>query len=132
MSKAEIDVITEEFFGLFDNRGGRAVDVGRIRGLFLPGGVIVRTGPEFAAYSVEEFAAPRQRLLTGGRLVEFTEWETSERTEIAGDIATRRLEYRKSGTLDGVPFEGGGTKHIQFVRTPQGWRIAAVTWYDRP
>ncbi|MGW7069308.1 DUF4440 domain-containing protein [Streptomyces sp. NPDC054855] len=131
MSKNEIDAITAEFFGAFDNRGGRAADVARIRRLMLPGGVIVSTGPKFTVYTVDEFVEPRERLLSEGRLTEFSEWETSERTEIEGDIASRFGEYRKSGTLDGAPFEGGGTKTIQFVRTPEGWRIAAFSWYDK-
>ncbi|MEU2181452.1 DUF4440 domain-containing protein [Streptomyces thermolilacinus] len=132
MSKTEIDRVTAEFFGAFDNRGGKVPDVGRIRRLVIPGGVIVATGPQFTVYTVDEFIEPRQRWLTDGRLVEFSEWETSERTEIAGDVASRFGEYRKSGVLDGEPFEGGGTKAIQFVRTPDGWRIAAFSWYDRP
>ncbi|WP_060178334.1 DUF4440 domain-containing protein [Streptomyces sp. IMTB 1903] len=132
MSKAEIDMVTAEFFGSFDNRGGKPADVARIRRLALPGAVIVMTGPRFTAYTVDEFIAPREELLGGGRLVEFAEWETSERTEIAGDIASRFGAYRKAGILDGEPFEGGGTKTIQFVRTPQGWRIAAFSWYDEP
>ncbi|MFE2125379.1 DUF4440 domain-containing protein [Streptomyces amritsarensis] len=132
MSKAEIDMVTAEFFGSFDNRGGKPADVARIRRLALPGAVIVMTGPRFTAYTVDEFIAPREELLAGGRLVEFAEWETSERTEIAGDIASRFGAYRKAGILDGEPFEGGGTKTIQFVRTPQGWRIAAFSWYDEP
>ncbi|MFD7666288.1 DUF4440 domain-containing protein [Streptomyces sp. NPDC059788] len=130
MSKAEIDALTSEFFGAFDNRDGRPADVARIRRLVLPGGVIVNTGPQFTVYTVEEFVEPRQRLLADGRLVGFAEWETSERTEIAGDIASRFGEYRKSGVLDGAPFEGGGSKTFQFVRTTEGWRIAAFAWYD--
>ncbi|MFE2151192.1 DUF4440 domain-containing protein [Streptomyces lavendulae] len=132
MSKTEIDALTAEFFDAFDNRDGGGADVARLRRLVLPGGVIVKTGPEFTAYTLEEFIEPRERLLEDGRLVGFREWEVSERTEIEGDIASRFGEYRKSGTLDGEPFEGGGTKTIQFVRTPQGWRIAAFSWYDRP
>lgn len=132
VSRNEIDLLTAEFFGAFDNRGGRRADVERIRRLVLPGGVIVKTGPEFTVYTVEEFIAPRRSLLADGRLVEFSEWETSERTEITGDIASRFGEYRKSGILDGEPFEGGGTKTIQFVRTPEGWRISALSWHDRP
>ncbi|MER6244303.1 DUF4440 domain-containing protein [Streptomyces griseorubiginosus] len=130
MSKSEIDAVTAEFFGAFDNRGGRAADVGRVRRLVLPEGVIVKTGPEYTVYTVEGFIEPRLRLLTEGRLVEFSEWETSDRTDIVGDIASRVGTYRKSGILDGEPFDGGGTKTIQFVRTPQGWRIAALAWYD--
>lgn len=132
MSKTEIDQVATEFFGAFDNRGAKTADVARVRRLVLPAGVIVKTGPEFTVYTVDEFIEPRQRLLAGGRLVEFSEWETSERTEIAGDVASRFAEYRKSGILDGEPFEGGGTKTIQFVRTSQGWRIAALAWYDQP
>ncbi|MFE3115500.1 nuclear transport factor 2 family protein [Streptomyces niveus] len=132
MSQSEIDAVTAEFFGAFDNRGGKAADVARIRRLVLPEGVIVKTGPEFTVYTVDEFIEPRERLLTDGRLVEFSEWETSAGTEIAGDIASRFGAYRKSGILDGEPFEGGGTKTIQFVRTPEGWRIAAFAWYDQP
>ncbi|WP_055528926.1 nuclear transport factor 2 family protein [Streptomyces graminilatus] len=132
MPKTKIDMLTAEFFETFDNRGGRAADVDRIRRLVLPGGVIVKTGPEFTVYTVDEFIEPRLRLLADGRLVEFSEWETSGRTEIVGDIASRFCEYRKSGILDGQPFEGAGTKTIQFVRTPEGWRIASVAWYDQP
>ncbi|WP_181768370.1 nuclear transport factor 2 family protein [Streptomyces albidus (ex Kaewkla and Franco 2022)] len=131
MSKAEIDAVTTEFFGAFDNRGGKAADVARIRRLMLPAGLIVKTGPEFTVYSVDEFIEPRQQLLADGRLVEFSEWETSERTEIAGGVASRFGEYRKSGVLDGEPFEGGGVKTLQFVATPEGWRIAALAWCDQ-
>ncbi|SOD91124.1 nuclear transport factor 2 family protein [Streptomyces sp. Ag109_G2-15] len=132
MSKIEIDAVTAEFFGAFDNRGGRPADVARIRRLVLPSGVIVMTGPDFTVYTVDEFIEPRRQLLSDGRLTEFSEWETSERTEIAGDIASRVCEYSKSGILHGEPYEGGGTKTLQFVRTPDGWRIAALAWYDRP
>ena len=132
MSRTEIDVLAAELFAAFDNRGGKAADVARIRRLVLPDGVIVKTGPEFTVYTVDEFIEPRRQLLSEGRLVEFSEWETAERTEIAGDIASRFCEYRKSGILDGEPFEGDGTKTIQFVRTSEGWRIAAFAWYDQP
>ncbi|WP_411104008.1 DUF4440 domain-containing protein [Streptomyces sp. cmx-4-9] len=130
MSKTEIDGLTAEFYGAFDNRGGRRADVARIRRLLLPGALIVKTGPDITAYSVEEFIEPREQLLSGGRLVEFSEWEISERTEIAGDIAARFGRYRKSGILDGEPFEGGGAKAIHFVRTTQGWRISSFIWHD--
>ncbi|MCB5183389.1 DUF4440 domain-containing protein [Streptomyces antimicrobicus] len=131
MSKAEIDQLTAEFFGAFDNRHG-AADVARVRRLMLPGGVIVKTGPDFTAYTVDAFVEPREKLLAEGRLVGFSEWETSERTEIAGDVAARFGTYEKSGVLDGEPFEGGGTKSFQFVRTADGWRISAFAWSDRP
>ncbi|MGF1428988.1 DUF4440 domain-containing protein [Kitasatospora sp. LaBMicrA B282] len=128
--KTAIDHLTAEFFGAFDNRGGKPADLARLRRLIIPGGVIVVTGPRYTAYSVEEFIEPREQLLSDGRLVEFSEWETTERTEIAGNIASRFGTYEKSGLLDGEPYRGGGSKTFQLVRTPEGWRIAAFSWYD--
>jgi hypothetical protein len=132
MSKPEIDALTAEFFGAFDNRDGRSADVARIRRLVIPEAVIVCTRPNYCAYTVDEFVTPREKLLSDGRLVEFSEWETSERTEIIGDLATRFCTYSKSGLLDGVPYGGEGNKTIQFVRTPEGWRIASAVWFDEP
>jgi hypothetical protein len=130
MSKSEIDAVTAEFYSAFDNRGGKPADVDRIRRLMLPGGVIVVTRPTYTAFTVEEFIAPREQLLSDGRLVEFSEWETAEHTEITGDLATRLGEYAKSGLFNGEPYEGTGTKSMQFVRTPDGWRIASFAWFD--
>ncbi|MBP0448761.1 nuclear transport factor 2 family protein [Kitasatospora sp. RG8] len=130
MSKVEIDALTAEFFGAFDNRGGKPADVARLRRLIVPGGVIVNTGPSLTVYTVDEFIEPREQLLSDGRLVEFSEWETAERTEIVGDLATRFGEYGKSGIMNGEPYEGGGTKAFQFVRTPEGWRIVSFYWSD--
>ncbi len=130
MSKGEIDAVTAEFFGAFDNRDGRTADVGRIRRLVVPGGVIVKTGPDYTVYGVESFITPRRALLDGGRLTGFSEWEVAERTEIEGDIASRLSAYRKSGVLDGEAFDGAGTKTFQFARTPDGWRITAMSWQD--
>ncbi|MER5398203.1 hypothetical protein [Streptomyces sp. NPDC002599] len=73
MSKTDIDAVTAEFFGAFDNRDGKAADVDRISRLVLPGGVIVKTGPEFTVHTVDEFIEPRRQLLTDGRLVEFSD-----------------------------------------------------------
>lgn len=56
--------------------------------LFLPGARVARTcGTEPVLYSVEEFIAPREALLSGGTLVDFREWHVSGRTDLFGDVA---------------------------------------------
>ena len=51
------------------------------RAVFLPEAVIIRTcGGEPAVYGVDSFITPRQVLLSGGTLVDFTEWEASAGT----------------------------------------------------
>lgn len=113
VSKPEIGAVTTELFGAFDHRGDKDADVARIRRLFLPSGVIVKTAPEFTVYTVDEFIEPRQQLLSDGRLVEFSEVGDLRADEVAGDIASRFGEYRKSGILAGEPFEGAGTKTLR-------------------
>jgi hypothetical protein len=55
---------------------------------------------------------------------------TLSQTTVDGTFASRSSRYRKAGTLDGSPFEGGGHKHFQLVRTARGWKIAALAWAD--
>jgi ribosomal-protein-serine acetyltransferase len=96
----------------------------------VPGGVIVKGGPQQEVHDLDSFVAPRQRLLTSGELTGFSEEETSERTEISGDVAQRLCRYSKQGLHLGEPFTGTGTKSIQYLRTPRGWRMTAVAWDD--
>lgn len=52
------------------------------------------------------------------------------RTEVFGDIAQHFGSYAKAGVQDGTPFTGRGMNTLQFVRTPDGWRISAAAWDD--
>ncbi|WP_433243264.1 GNAT family N-acetyltransferase [Streptosporangium sp. CA-135522] len=128
--KAEIDELTAAFFRLFTNAGGARPDVGAIHRLFVPDGIIVKGGPQQEVYDLDSFVEPRQKLLTSGELTEFAEEETWERTEIFGDVAQRLGGYRKRGVHAGTPFTGTGTKSIHFLRTPEGWRMTALSWDD--
>ena len=129
-AKAEIDRLSESFFGLFSNRDG-APDLERIFDLFVPNGLLAKcTGPDPEISTLRQFIAPRQDLLTNGTLTEFSESESSESTQIFGNVAQRISTYQKSGCLDGVPFSTRGVKTFQFVRTRTGWRILSVTWDD--
>jgi hypothetical protein len=129
-AKIEIDRLTAAFFGLFSNRNGPP-DVARIAHLFVAPGIIakcVEREPEIL--SLEAFIAPRQQLLTNGSLTDFSEVELSEVTHIFGHIAQRVSTYRKSGVLNGVPFQTDGVKLFQFIETMNGWRILAMSWDD--
>lgn len=131
--KAQLDELTRTFLGAFTNTGGRKPDVDAIREVFIPQGMIIKNvGAEPVIYDLDTFIAPRAKILTDGTLTEFSEWEVAERTEIFGSIAHRFSEYRKSGFLDGVWFEGSGRKTVQFVRTREGWRMSSMAWDDLP
>jgi hypothetical protein len=54
----------------------------------------------------------------------------SGNTEVFGDITQHSCAYAKEGVQDGTPFTGRGHKTFQFLRTPAGWRISSVSWYD--
>jgi hypothetical protein len=97
----------------------------------LPGCTICRAIPgQEQVQSLDEFIEQRRPLLTGGRLLDFSEWETDSRTWITGNIAGRESLYEKSGLLDGIAFHARGAKQMQFVRLDGRWWIGALAWDD--
>jgi len=128
-AKAAIDALTTAFFSAFSG----PESVPGVAELFIPNGMIIKNlGGQPVVYALSEFIEPRVELLASGRLVGFTETESTERTEIWGNIAQRWSSYRKSGILDGAAFTGGGWKSSQFVNTPDGWRFSCLVWDDEP
>jgi hypothetical protein len=130
-AKSEIDTLTRKFFDLFTNTNATIPQLENIHSLCIPEAIIIKntTGnPEI--YNLKQFINSRRVILTDGTLTNFHEEETSEQTEIFGNIAHRFCSYKKSGVLSGIPFETKGKKTIQFVNTPEGWRISSVAWDD--
>jgi hypothetical protein len=129
--KEAIEGVVRGFFGAFVSGPDCSERLEELRALFLPGAVIARTcGLEPALYGVDEFIEPREKLLTSGQLVDFTEWVVDGQVEVFGDIAQWFGSYAKAGVQDGTPFTGRGMKSMQFVRTSDGWRISAAAWDD--
>ena len=123
--------VVDTFFAAFTSGPDVASRLDALRAVLLPQAVIVRTcGLEPVVYDVDSFIAPRQELLTGGTLSDFSEWQVSGRTELFGDIAQHFCSYAKTWMQDGKPFSGKGMKTIQLIRTASGWRVSAVAWDD--
>ena len=130
--RAQIDALTRRFLCAFTNRDGAVPTLPALPHYFMLDAT-VRVADALGTVTTTDlhgFIAPRAELLARGRLADFEEHETDSRTEIQGAIAQRWLRYAKRGTLDGVAFEGGGTKSLQFVRTARDWKIAALAWTD--
>lgn len=129
--RESIAEVVRAFFAAFTSGPGSAERLDRLRRLFLPGAVVVRTcGAEPLLYDVEAFIAPRQALLSGGTLLDFREWELDGDTMVFGDLASHVCSYEKSGVQDGAPFRGRGMKVLHLVRTSAGWLISAAAWDD--
>jgi RimJ/RimL family protein N-acetyltransferase len=130
--RLQIDALTRRFLAAFTNRDGTIPTLPALPHYFMLDAT-VRVADALgtiATTDVHGFIAPRAELLARGRLRDFDEHETESRTEIEGAIAHRWLRYAKRGRLDGRPFEGGGTKSLQFVRTERAWKIASLAWTD--
>ena len=126
-----IDDVIGRFFAAFDNRNGRVPDVEFLESLFAENSVVAsHSGSVPVICTVEEFVRPRIELLSSGRLVNFTEWETETENQVMGSLAVRRSRFSKSGQLDGRPYAGTGTKFFQLARTEGSWRIVALSWVD--
>lgn len=127
-----INELTAQFFGAFTNHGGAAPDIDRLYHLFTRDARIIRNiGGNPQVFDVAEFVEPRRAVLTDGSLVNFCEEEVSARTDIFGNIAHRFSRYRKSWVASGEPCEGEGAKSLQFLRTPEGWKVASLIWDDK-
>lgn len=127
----QIDALVRDYYGVFCNKDGATAQVDRLYGLFIAEGVLANNSyatPLF--FRLEDFVAPRIEVFRSGRLQEFEEHECSAETVIVRKIASRLSQYEKSGILEGTAFHTRGTKMMQFVKTPKGWRFSAVTWDD--
>ena len=128
---AEVQQLVRTLLAAFVSGPETGARLHALRTLFVGEAVIVRTcGDEPLVMDLDAFIAPREALLTGGHLVDFSEWELAGHTEVFGDIAHHTSTYAKAGVQDGSPFTGRGMKHIQCVRTARGWRISALAWDD--
>jgi hypothetical protein len=125
------NVLVDEFFGAVSFDAGEPTRYERLHDLFVPGGLIVKAvGDAYEATDVSGFIEPRQAMVDSGRLTEFREFETGFTADRFGYAAQRTSRYGKQGVLDGGAFSGRGVIFTQFARTPQGWRITAMTWDD--
>jgi hypothetical protein len=126
-----IDELISGFYGAFDNRASRAVDLSALKSVFIPEAIITFVGEAgVVAMTVDAFIEPRAKMLTDGTLRDFHEWETSESTLNLRDIAVRHSKYQKNGIYLGRPYHGSGQKLIQLVRSKNAWKISAVAWED--
>ncbi len=127
----EIDKLIKSFFSVFDNTGGKQPDFSLLDGMFVKFGMIHKldkAGVE--SMDLIAFKTPRIKLFQNGQLLNFHEWETSHKTMIEGNLATRQSKYQKTGFLNGETYQGQGTKHFQLIKTLAGWKITAMTWED--
>jgi hypothetical protein len=131
--RAAIAEIGTVFFAAFTSGSDLAERIDALRDVLLPQALIIRAGVGAPAiYDVDGFIEPRRALLSGGTLVDFSEWEVAGETEVFADIAQHTCRYAKSGIQEGVPFTAQGVKMFQFVRTLVGWRISSASWADEP
>ncbi|MFM6851077.1 MAG: DUF4440 domain-containing protein [Terrabacter sp.] len=127
----EIQAVIDAFFAAFVTGPELAERMAALRGLFVPQALVTSTGGRGpSVMDVDSFIEPRQALLGGGGLTEFSEWPTGGRIDVFGDIAHWFGSYAKAGVQHGTATEGRGKKSIQLVRTTAGWRITAAAWDD--
>src|SRR6266566_1515376 len=131
MTDAALQSLIGEFFAAVSFPQGGAPQYDRIRGIFIPEGLLIKNSGETPEISsLDAFIAPRQELVDTGRLTAFDEVELAARTEAFGNVAHRLSTYEKRGVQDGVAFSAIGIITTQSIATPAGWRITAMAWDD--
>lgn len=127
----EIDRLIGKFFQSFDNRNGCICSFNTFKSHFVEGAKIGnRTSECLNIWSLLDFWAPREKLLSGGGLCDFHEWETDSNTSIINGLAFRQSFYEKDGMFDNSPYKGTGVKFFQLALISKGWRITHLLWED--
>ncbi|WP_422359884.1 hypothetical protein [Reichenbachiella sp.] len=130
-SKIELDRIVKEFFDLFTTKNNSKPKLDYIYELCIPQTTIIKNVNGLTEiYDLESFIIPRKKLLSDGTLIDFSECETQERTDIFGHIAQRFSMYEKTGTLNGKTFSAQGLKTFQFIKMKGEWKISSMAWDD--
>src|SRR4051794_33042855 len=95
---AQIAALTDAFFGAVSFQEGDRPHYDRIHDLFIDAGLLIKNSadpPDVA--TVDEFIAPRQKLVAEGHLTSFEEAELDHRTDRFGRVAHRLSTYVKRG-----------------------------------
>ncbi|MDW3209591.1 MAG: hypothetical protein R8N23_06985 [Reichenbachiella sp.] len=130
-SKIEIDRIIKEFFDLFTTKDDCKPKLDHIYELCIPQTTIIKNVDGLTEiYDLKTFIAPRKKLLSDGSLIDFSEYEIQERTDIFGNIAQRFCIYEKTGTLNDKTFIIQGLKTFQFIKMKGEWKISSMAWDD--
>ncbi|HKT37215.1 MAG TPA: hypothetical protein VJR48_02520 [Ktedonobacterales bacterium] len=129
--KREIDALTAAFFRAVSFDEGEKPGYASLYDLFIESGLLIKnSGPAPEIATVRQFIEPRQKTVDTGDLTRFKESETSEITEIFGNVAHRFSAYEKHGISAGTEINGRGIITIQFIATPTGWKISSMAWDD--
>ena len=129
--RADLERLISRFLGAVSFEAGQQPAYSELRGLFVAGGRLIRTGPGATeCASIEEFIAGLEATFDAGELTSFGENETGEITEIFGNVAHRLSTYHKRSTINGVSSQVRGAISTQFARTADGWRITSMAWDD--
>jgi hypothetical protein len=128
---AVLEMLTDEFFRAVSFAEGERPDYNRLHALFIVDGKLIKNSSESPEITtVDQFVAPRQRMVESGELTSFREWETANITEVFGNVAHRFSTYGKRGVINGLPFQGKGIISTQFIRTHGGWKMSSMAWDD--
>ncbi len=130
-----IPQLIEHFFLLFSNRSQKVASFEKASALFIPEVIVTRllsdSSPnEYETMNLESFLLPRLQMLQDGTLTKFEEWQTEFKTQEVAAVAQHFCHYEKSGTFNGEPYSGKGTKLFQLIKTNTGWKISAIVWSD--
>ncbi|MFE2234621.1 GNAT family N-acetyltransferase [Streptomyces sp. NPDC059442] len=127
-----VDAVVSAFFAAFTRRAGEPVRLDAARAALAPDAVVERVteGGGLDRTGVDAFLAPRQILLNGDSLTDFTEIEVTSTTMFAAGRAHRHSLYHKWGVRDGAAFNAWGRKTLTLRPSAGSWVIESFTWAD--
>ncbi len=127
-----IDALTRKLYDTICFREGTAPNIESLRGIFIAKGQMINTDPEIPVImTVDDFIEAFNEARTTGGLTSFDEKEISHKTEMFGRIAHRFSTYEARFDPESAEPVAVGINSIQFVKTEEDWKVAAMCWYDQ-
>jgi hypothetical protein len=123
-----LDAIVAALYDVISGPSGQARNWNRMRSLFVPGGLLIPTGPRESGFGLRLLSV-NDYVATSGPALErigFTERELARRTERYGNIAHVFSTYE--GTMETEPTVIRGINSIQLMHDGRRWWILSVFW----
>jgi hypothetical protein len=116
---------------MFTNTNNKGINLNLLYDICVPEIIfIAKNGATQFIFNLASFIQSREKKLTDGTLLEFTEKEIQGQTLIINNIAQRHSRYHKAGVLEGKAFNQKGNKLLQFIKASNGWKLSSVLWED--
>jgi hypothetical protein len=128
---SSVDEIVGALYALISFPKGGKPDMDRLRSLFTPEAVFIRSRQDgLDRMDLESFTTSFQERIANGALESFFETEIFRKTNVYGNIAHVFSSYKKRMNTENPDVYTRGINSIQLYSDGQRWWVCSIIWED--